>query len=191
MPASCRRPWRLVKTTSVARENSLGEHHPIRLEETPPPADGGGMASCAGCRRENAPGVALCAFCGRPLGGAAAAPPAERGKLWLLLGLLVVAVGLWRFSPFKRNNPESDCQGGASVEVIWKTADAHAPRIALPNVHQIDPQVTPFVELAKLRSTGTRRYGQNNDRQPRHLHQGVVDGLHAAGANAYFHQPSR
>jgi hypothetical protein len=106
--------------------------------------------------------------------------------------LLVVAVALWRFAPFNRNpQAEADCQGGTSAEVVWKTADASAPRIQLPNVNQIDPRLTPYVELAKLRSTGTRRYGQNNDRQPRHLHQGVVDELHAAGANAYFHEPSK
>jgi hypothetical protein len=114
----------------------------------------------------------------------------SRARLMLLGALLVVAVALWRFGPFGRN-PEADCQGGSTAEVIWKTADASAPRIQLPNVNQIDPRVTPFIELAKLRSTGTRRYGQNNDRQLRHLHQGVVDGLHASGANAYFHEPSK
>jgi len=113
-----------------------------------------------------------------------------RARLLSLGILLVIAVGLWRFGPFGRN-PEADCQGGTSVETVWKSSDASAPRIQVPNVNQIDPRVTPFIELAKLRSTGTRRYGQNNDRQLRHLHQGVVDGLHSAGANAYFHEPSK
>ena len=107
----------------------------------------------------------------------------------MLLALLLGAVGLWRFGPFGGNS-ERDCQGGATAEVVWRTSDEKAPHLELPYVNQIDPRVTPYVELARLRTTGTRRYGQNNDRQPRHLHQGVVDGLHPAGANAYFHAPS-
>src|SRR5690242_2100956 len=135
------------------------------------------MAKCASCGMENAPGVARCVFCGKS--GAAAAPPAPQSpaKIVALVVLVLVAVGLWRFSPFRRNT-ESDCQGGTRVESVWQTSDPKAPRIQLPNVNQIDPQVTPFVELARFRSTGTRRYGQNNDRELRHLHQGVVDALH-------------
>jgi hypothetical protein len=147
------------------------------------------MAICAGCGMENAAGVARCVFCGKGT-VAGAAPPQSRTKLAVLAALVLVALILWRFPPF-RGGGERDCQGGASVEVVWKTADAKAPRMELPYVNQIDPRVTPFIELAQLRSTGTRRYGENNDRQLRHLHQGVVDGLHAAGANAYFHAPSR
>jgi membrane-associated protease RseP (regulator of RpoE activity) len=150
------------------------------------------MAACRKCGGENGAGAALCAFCGATVdAGGAARPAQQRGKLALLLGLVLVAIVLWRVSPFRHLALEDDCRGGASAEVIWKTSDPRAPRIELPNVNQIDPAVTPFIELARLRSTGTRRYGENNDRQFGHLHQGVVDGLHAAGANAYFHHPSR
>jgi hypothetical protein len=141
---------------------------------------------------ENAPGVARCVFCGKgPTAGVTAPPQSpSRSRLAVLLGLLLAAVALWRFGPLGRN-PERDCQGGATAEVVWRTPDEKAPRLDLPNVYQIDPRLTPYIELARLRTTGTRRYGDNNDHQLRHLHQGVVDGLHAVGANAYFHAPSR
>jgi hypothetical protein len=148
------------------------------------------MGKCVGCGADNPPGARNCRICDHVLGTAAPARSRSRLKLVVLGGLLGVAVGLWRLSPLSRN-PEADCQGGATAEVVWKSEDASAPRLELPNVNQIDPRVTRFVELARLRSTGTRRYGQNNDRELRHLHQGVVDGLHAAGANGYFHQPSK
>ena len=150
------------------------------------------MSRCAACGMENAPGVAKCVFCGNGATTVAAAPaaPQSRAKIAVLGGLVLVAVLLWRFPLFSRSS-ERDCQGGTTAEEVWKTADPKAPRIELPNVNQIDPRLTPYVELARLRSTGTRRYGENNDRQLRHLHQGVVDALHLAGANAYFHAPSR
>ena len=140
---------------------------------------------------QNAPGVARCIFCGKPSVAAVPPPPQSPAKIVVLVVLLLVAAGLWRFPPFGRVRSERDCQGGTSVEVVWQTADPQAPRIQLPNVNQIDPLITPHVELARFRSTGTRRYGDNNDHEPRHLHQGVVDALHLAGANAYFHAPSR
>jgi hypothetical protein len=140
---------------------------------------------------QNAPGVARCVFCGKSSTITVPLPPQSRGKIVVLVVLLLVAAGLWQFPPFARARSERDCQGGTSVEAVWQTEDPKAPRIQLPNVNQIDPLVTPHVELARLRSTGTRHYGDNNDHEPRHLHQGVVDALHLAGANAYFHAPSR
>ncbi len=147
------------------------------------------MPRCQTCKREIASQVGLCPFCGQMVDAQPGKTP--RSQLYLLIALVVVGLALWRFSPFGGGGGEDDCLGGRRAEVIWKATDPKAPAMVLPNVNAIDPRVTPYVELARLRHTGTRQYGKNNDEKFGHLHQGVVDALHEAGANAFFHARSK